>query len=202
MSDAATTTTGTGAARVPAGGPRLGATLYTGEQIAARTAALGREVSAYYADSVPVLVTVLKGATIFAADLVRQLTVPHEMDFLALSAYGDGTTGVQAQILKDLQVPVTGRDVLLVEDVVDTGLTLRFLLRWLATHEPASVEVCTLLDRPHRRLVEEHVRFRGFTVPDRFYVGYGFDYQQRYRNLPDLHELELDDTTRELLLPV
>jgi hypoxanthine phosphoribosyltransferase len=182
--------------------PRLGAILYAREQIGARVQALGAEVSEHYADSIPVLVTVLKGATVFAADLVRHMTIPHEMDFLALSAYGDGTTGVQAQILKDLQIPVSGRDVLLVEDVIDTGLTLRFLMKWLETHEPASIEVCTLLDRPHRRLVDDAVRFRGFTVPDRFYVGYGFDYRQRFRNLPDLHELELDDATRELLLPV
>jgi hypoxanthine phosphoribosyltransferase len=182
--------------------PHLGPVLHTREQIDARVKTLAREVSDYYANSVPVLVTVLKGATVFAADLVRHMTIQHEMDFLALSAYGDGTTGVQAQILKDLQIPVSGRDVLLVEDVIDTGLTLRFLMKWLATHEPASVEVCTLLDRPHRRLVDDAVRFRGFTVPDRFYVGYGFDYRQRFRNLADLHELELDDTTRELLLPV
>jgi hypoxanthine phosphoribosyltransferase len=182
--------------------PRLGSVLYTRDQLDARVRVLGEEVSTYYGDSIPVLVTVLKGATIFAADLVRHVTIPHEMDFLALSAYGDGTTGVQAQILKDLQVPVAGRDVLLVEDVIDTGLTLRFLMKWLETHDPASIEVCTLLDRPHRRLVDDAVRFRGFAVPDRFYVGYGFDYRQRFRNLPDLHELELDDTTRELLLPV
>lgn len=182
--------------------PQLGSVLYTRDQLHARVAALGHEVSEYYAGATPVLVTVLKGATVFAADLVRQMSIEHEMDFLALSAYGDGTTGVQAQILKDLQIPIRGRDVLLVEDVIDTGLTLRFLIRWLETHDPASIEVCTLLDRPHRRLADDPVRFRGFTVPDRFYVGYGFDYRQRYRNLPDLHELELDDTTRELLLPV
>lgn len=182
--------------------PRLGQVLYTRDQIDARVRALGSEVSSYYEGSTPVLVTVLKGATIFAADLTRHMGVQHEMDFLALSAFGDGTTGVQAQILKDLQIPVAGRDVLLIEDVIDTGLTLRFLMRWLETHEPASIEVCTLLDRPHRRLVDDPVRFRGFTVPDRFYVGYGFDYRQRFRSLPDLHELELDDTTRELLLPV
>ncbi len=182
--------------------PRLGSTLYTRDQIDARVQALGAEISEHYADSIPVLVTVLKGATVFAADLVRHMSIAHEMDFLALSAYGDGTTGVQAQILKDLQIPIAGRDVLLVEDVIDTGLTLRFLIRWLQTHEPASIEVCTLLDRPHRRLADDPVRFRGFTVPDRFYVGYGFDYRQRFRNLPDLRELELDDATRELLLPV
>lgn len=182
--------------------PRLGQVLYTRDQLDARVRALGEDVSDYYRESIPVLVTVLKGATVFAADLTRHMTIPHEMDFMALSAYGDGTTGVQAQILKDLQIPVSGRDVLLVEDVIDTGLTLRFVMKWLETHDPASIEVCTLLDRPHRRLVDDAVRFRGFTVPDRFYVGYGFDYRQRFRNLPDLHELDLDDTTRELLLPV
>jgi hypoxanthine phosphoribosyltransferase len=182
--------------------PQLGPVLFDRHRIAERVEALAADVSEYYQGSVPVLVSVLTGATFFAADLARSLTIEHEMDFLAVSAYGDGTTGVQAQVLKDLQIPVTGRDVLLVEDVVDTGLTLRFLMRWLETHEPASVEVCALLDRPHRRLVDEGVRFRGFTVPDKFYVGYGFDYRQRFRNVPQLHELELDDTTRELLLPV
>jgi len=180
--------------------PRLGAQLYDGDQIAARVAALGAEISEYYADSVPLLVTVLKGATVFAADLTRQITVPHEMDFLALSAFGEGGAGVQAQILKDLQISAHGRDVLLVEDVVDTGLTLRFLAKYLETHDPASIETVTLLDRPHRRLVDEHVRFRGFTVPDRFFVGYGFDYRQRYRNLPGLYELDLDETTTQTLL--
>lgn len=182
--------------------PTLGPMLYDREQLHTRVAQLGREVSEHYAGSTPVLVTVLKGATVFVADLARAMTIPHEMDFLAVSALGDGLTGVQAQILKDLQIPVAGRDVLLVEDVVDTGLTLSFLLRWLATHDPASVEVCALLDRPHRRIIDDGLRFRGFTVPDRFYVGYGFDYRQRYRNLPDLHELNLDVATRELLLPV
>ena len=182
--------------------PRLGPVLHDRDQIARRVAAVGADISEYYAGTVPVLVTVLKGATMFVSDLTRSLTTPHEIDFLALSAFGDGTTGVQAQVLKDLQIPVQGRDVLLVEDVVDTGLTLRFLHRWLATHDPASIEVVTLLDRPHRRLVDDEIRFRGFTVPDRFYVGYGFDYQQRFRNVPDLHELELDERARELLLPV
>ncbi|MBC7462392.1 MAG: hypoxanthine phosphoribosyltransferase [Thermoleophilia bacterium] len=180
--------------------PRLGARLYDGEQIAARVATLGEEISSFYEGTVPLLLTVLKGATVFAADLTRQMSVVHEMDFLALSAFGEGGAGVQAQILKDLQIPVQGRDILLVEDVVDTGLTLRFLVKYLQTHEPASIEVVTLLDRPHRRLVDEQVRFRGFTVPDRFYVGYGFDYRQRYRNLAGLHELELDESTRRTLL--
>jgi hypoxanthine phosphoribosyltransferase len=182
--------------------PQLGARLYDGEQIAARVEALGREISEFYAGATPVLLTVLKGATVFAADLTRQMSVPHEMDFLALSAYGEGGSGAQAQILKDLQIPITGRDVLLVEDVVDTGLTLRFLTKYLRNHAPASIEVVTLLDRPHRRLVDEPVRFRGFTVPDRFFVGYGFDYRQQYRNLPGLHELELEESLRRTLLEV
>ena len=181
-------------------GPHLGAVLFDREQIAARVAEIGEQISQDYEGRVPVLVTVLKGATVFVADLARTLTVQHEMDFLALSAYGDESSGMHARILKDVSIPLANRDVILVEDIIDTGLTLRFILRWLSTHDPASVEVCTLLNRPHRRLVEEKIRYRGFNVPDRFYVGYGFDYQQRYRNLPDLQELELDPVVREGLL--
>lgn len=173
--------------------PALGSVFYTADQIAQRVAALGADISRDYEGRDPILVTVLKGATIFVADLTRQMTILHEMDFLALSAYGDSSTpdGGQARILKDVSTPLTGRNVILVEDVVDTGLTLRFLTRWLATHDPESVAVCTLLDRPHRRLVDIDIKYRGFTVPDTFYVGYGFDYQQRFRNLPDLVEMEL-----------
>jgi len=171
----------------------LGPVLYTREQIADRVRELGAEISERHDGNVPVLLTVLKGATIFAADLTRALSIQHEMDFVAISAYGDQTAGRQAQVLKDLQTPIAGRRVVLVEDVVDTGLTLHFLLRWLDAHEPASVDVCTLLDRPHRRLVEADLAWSGFVVPDRFLVGYGFDWRQRWRNLPDLHELQLDE---------
>jgi hypoxanthine phosphoribosyltransferase len=170
---------------------RLGAVLFTGEQIQERVVAVAAEMSADYEGRVPVLITVLKGATIFVADLTRHMTCQLEMDFLALTAYGDDAPGGQARILKDLQIPIAGRDVILVEDVIDTGLTLRFIMQWLEAHQPASVAVCTLLDRPHRRLVEVDIAYRGFTVPDRFYVGYGFDYQQRFRNLPDLVEFDL-----------
>jgi hypoxanthine phosphoribosyltransferase len=175
--------------------------LYNRAQIADRVQQLGAELAADYRDKVPVLVSVLKGATIFLADLTRALHIEHEIDFLALSAYsGDGTSGGQARVLNDLRVSLTGRHVILVEDVVDTGLTLGFILRWLRVREPASLEVCTLLDRPHRRLVDETLRYRGFQVPDRFLVGYGFDYRQRYRGLADLVELELDPATRDRLL--
>lgn len=166
--------------------------LFPSEQISGRVAELGDELTRDYAGSVPLLVTVLKSATVFVADLTRELDLQHEMDFIAVSSYGAASGGVQARIMKDLQIPATGRDVVLVEDIIDTGLTLGFIMKWLHTHEPASVRVCTLLDRPHRRLVETPIAYRGFSLPDRFMVGYGLDYQQAYRHLPDLHELELD----------
>lgn len=178
----------------------LGTRFLTRDAIDERVRELGAEISAYYAGTVPVLVTVLRGATIFAADLVRAMSIPHEMDFLALAANDDDVSGVRAQVLKDLQLVVNGRDILLVEDIVDTGVTLEFVRRFLATHEPASVEVATLLDRPRNRRVETRVRFRGFDAPNSFFVGYGFDYHQRYRNLPDIHELALDDEERIRLL--
>jgi hypoxanthine phosphoribosyltransferase len=173
--------------------PMLGQVLYDAARIAARVAELGAAIDRDHGGKVPVLVTVLRGATVFASDLARAMRCQHEMDFLAVSAFGGAAAGDHVRVLKDLQVDVRDRPVVLVEDVVDTGLTLGFLLRWLRAHGPSSVDVCTLLDRPHRRLVESPIRYSGFRVPDRFYVGYGFDYRQRYRNLPDLVELRLDD---------
>ncbi|MBC7644069.1 MAG: hypoxanthine phosphoribosyltransferase [Thermoleophilia bacterium] len=178
----------------------MGPVVYDGERIGARVRELGANIDADYAGRVPVLVTVLTGATMFAADLTRAMNLQHEMDFLAVSAYGSAEPGDSARVLKDLQVSVANRDVILVEDVIDTGLTLSFILRFLETHEPRSLEVCTLLDRPQRRLVECRIKYRGFTVPDRFLVGYGFDHRQKYRNLPDLHELMLTAEDRERLL--
>nr|AFD03184.1 hypoxanthine phosphoribosyltransferase [uncultured bacterium W5-102b] len=173
--------------------PSLGSVLYSADEIAARVRALGAELDRDYAGTTPVMITVLKGATVFAADLARAMDVPHEMDFLAVTTYDGDAPGDQVRILKDLQIPIFDRDVILVEDVIDTGLTLRFVLRWLQTHQPRSIKVCTLLDRPHRRLADIDIDYRGFTPPDQFYVGYGFDYQQRYRNLPDLVELEIGE---------
>lgn len=173
--------------------PRLGKTLFDARAIDARIKDLAAQIDADYAGSVPVLITVLKGAVVFACDLARHMQTVHEMDFLAISAYGDEMPGQHARILKDLQLPIAGRDVIIVEDIIDTGLTLRFLVRWLETHEPASIKVCTLLDRPHRRLSDVDITYRGFTVPDRFLVGYGFDYQQSFRQVPDLCELAVGD---------
>jgi hypoxanthine phosphoribosyltransferase len=165
-------------------------------------ARLGREVSAAYPDGL-VLVGVLKGSVPFLADLARQLTVPAEVDFLALSSYAEGTGRVR--ILKDLDIDIAGRDVLLVEDIVDTGLTSTYLLDVLARREPRSAALCALLDRAARRIVPTPVRFVGFEIPDEFVLGYGLDFAERYRNLdavvagdlealrddPDAHVVEL-----------
>jgi hypoxanthine phosphoribosyltransferase len=131
----------------------------------------------------------------FVADLSRATTVPHALEFVALAGYGGRLGGRSAvKLIKDLDVPVNGRDVLIVEDVVDTGLTLNYLVRTLELRSPADIGVCTLLDRPYRRLVEDlPIRYVGFTVPDEFFVGYGFDLDQRYRGLPDLHVVRLED---------
>ena len=131
----------------------------------------------------------------FVADLSRAVTVPHALEFVALAGYGGRLGGRSAvRLIKDLDVPVNGRDVLIVEDVVDTGLTLNYLVRTLELRSPADIAVCTLLDRPYRRLVEDlPIRHVGFTVPDEFFVGYGFDLDQRYRGLPDLHVVQLED---------
>jgi hypoxanthine phosphoribosyltransferase len=129
---------------------------------------------------------------VFAADLSRAMPIVHQIDFLELAGYAGAATGghTQIRLLKDLDAPIAGRDVLIVEDVVDTGLTLNYLCRTLTLRGPASLAVATLLDRPYRRLVDElPVRYVGFTVPDELFVGYGFDLDERYRNLPDLHVL-------------
>lgn len=141
---------------------------------------LAAELSAAYDDGV-VLVAVLKGSLLFLADLVRHMTVLPEIDFLAISSYAQGTGRVR--IVKDLEADICGRDVVLVEDVVDTGLTLTYLVGELARREPRSLEVCALLDRTAQRIVPTPVRFRGFEVPDAFVLGYGLDFAERYRNL-------------------
>ena len=159
--------------------------LLTGEQLQARVAELGADLSNDYADRDPVLVSVLKGSIIFLADLIRGMEIPLSLDLMEVSSYGAGTeSSGQVRILKDLSKPIEGRHVIVVEDIIDTGLTLNYLLKYLADKNPASVRIVCLLDKPARRLAEIPIDYRGFTIPDRFVIGYGLDYDERYRNLP------------------
>ena len=146
---------------------------------------LGEEISADYDGREVLLVGVLKGAVFFMADLMRELTVACEIDFMAISSYGAATdsSGV-VRILKDLDINIRDRHVLVVEDIIDSGLTLSYLTRTLAAREPASLEVCTLLTKPERREVDVPVKYVGFEIPNRFVIGYGLDFGERYRNLP------------------
>ena len=159
----------------------------------ARIAELGEEISADYAGRDLLLVGVLKGAVFFMADLMRSLTVPCEVDFMAISSYGaaSDSSGV-VRILKDLDIPLAGRDVLVVEDIIDSGLTLSYLMRNLSARDPASLEVCALMTKPERREIEVPVRYVGFEIPNRFVIGYGLDYGERYRNLPYVGVLNED----------
>ena len=154
-----------------------------------RVGELGAEITRDYTGRDLVLVTVLKGAFVFAADLARAIPMPHAMDFLDLAGYGGEIGGrTRIRLLKDLDLPISGRDVLLVENVVDTGLTLNYVVRTLSLRTPRDVSICTLFDRPYRRLVDDlPMRYVGFTIPDRFFLGYGFDLHERYRGLPDVH---------------
>jgi hypoxanthine phosphoribosyltransferase len=153
--------------------------------IQARVIALGEAISQAYAGQDLVLVSVLKGSIIFMSDLVRAITVPHEIDFMATSSYGAATSssGV-VRILKDLNVSIQGRNILVVEDIIDSGHTLNYLLRLLQERQPASLRIVTLLDKPDRRAVPIDVDWVGFSIPNEFVVGYGLDYNELYRNLP------------------
>jgi len=157
------------------------------DAIAHRVAELGQEIGSAYADLDPLLIAPLKSSVVFLADLTRALRIPHTLDVIELAPYTGGQDGA-VRLLKDVDSPLEGRHVLLVEDVVDTGLTLNFLCRTLALRNPASLAAVTLLDRPPRRLVDElPLRFVGFTVPDELFAGYGLGFDERWRALPDLH---------------
>lgn len=159
--------------------------LLTPEQIQARVAELGKQISIDYADKDLLIVGVLKGVLMFMADLLRQITIPVAVDFIAVSSYSsEARDRGYVSLVKDLDIPITGRHVIFIEDVVDTGLTLNYLLRNLRARNPASLEVCVMFDKPVRRLVNIPLRYKGFDLPDQFVVGYGLDYQEKYRNLP------------------
>lgn len=159
--------------------------LLTTEQIQEKVRELGAEISRDYAGQEILVIGILKGAFVFCADLLRNVEVPCKVDFMAVSSYGQSTesSGV-IKIIKDLDASIEGRHVLLVEDIVDSGLTLRYLREYLAHQNPASVKICVLLDKPSRRKTEVVVDYRGFVIPDEFIVGYGIDYAENYRHLP------------------
>lgn len=165
--------------------------LLSAEEIRAQVAELGRKISEDYQGKELVVVGILKGAAIFCADLLREITVPVAIDFMAVSSYGASTksSGVM-RILKDLDESIEGKHVLLVEDIVDTGLTLNYLREYLEGRNPASLRVCVLLDKPSRRKTDVTVEYRGFEIPDEFVVGYGLDYAEKYRNLPYISVLK------------
>jgi hypoxanthine phosphoribosyltransferase len=171
----------------------VGEVLIEQEALRRRVIELGEEISHDYAGRDLLLVGVLKGAVFFMADLMRRLTIPCEIDFMAISSYGAGTdsSGV-VRILKDLDINIEGRDVLVVEDIIDSGLTLSYLIRNLEARQPASLEICALLTKPGRREIDVPVRYVGFEIPNRFVVGYGLDFAERYRNLPYVGVLEAD----------
>ncbi|MBA3246171.1 MAG: hypoxanthine phosphoribosyltransferase [Actinobacteria bacterium] len=162
-------------------------------ELQARIAELGVEISRDYSGRDLLLVGVLKGAVFFMADLMRELTVPCEIDFMAISSYGAGTdsSGV-VRILKDLDINISDRHVLVVEDIIDSGLTLSYLMRSLRARKPATVEICALLTKPERREVDVPVAYVGFEIPNRFVIGYGLDFDERYRNLPYVAVLHPD----------
>ncbi|HEX4901219.1 MAG TPA: hypoxanthine phosphoribosyltransferase [Acidimicrobiales bacterium] len=169
------------------GDDRIGETLLSSEQIQARVAELGAEIARDYQDRNPIMVSVLKGAFIFVADLVRATPIPLEIDFMAVSSYGASTrsSGV-VRIVKDLDVDLTDRHVVIVEDIIDSGLTLRYLRKTLESRGTASLEVCALLVREGNQQAELDLRYVGFRIPPAFVIGYGLDVAERYRNLPHI----------------
>jgi hypoxanthine phosphoribosyltransferase len=170
----------------------IGEVLVSEQDLRRRVRELGEEISSDYADGSPLLlIGVLKGAVFFLADLMRAIDVPVEVDFMAVASYGSATdsSGV-VRILKDLDAAIEGRNVLIVEDIVDSGLTLQYLLRNLGARDPHTLGVCALLTKPARREVDLPIRYVGFEIPDAFVVGYGLDYDQRHRNLPFVAALE------------
>jgi hypoxanthine phosphoribosyltransferase len=160
------------------------------DEIAARVRELGAEIARDYEQKEPILVAPLKASVVFLVDLSRALPIPHTVDFVELAGFASAASGGHQRIrlLKDLEADIAGRHLIIVEDVVDTGLTLNYLTRVLALRAPASIAITTLFDRPYRRLVDDlPVRYVGFTIPDELFVGYGFDLDERLRNLPDIH---------------
>ena len=159
--------------------------LFSEEELDRRVSEIAAEINRDYAGKEPMLISVLRGSFVFMADLIRKIEVPCTVDFMSVSSYGRGTTSSgQVQNTKDLSDDIEGKDIIVVEDILDSGNTLSYLLQLLQARKPASMKLCTLLDKPDRRVKEVHVDYTGFTIPDEFVVGYGLDYAEKYRNLP------------------
>ena len=159
--------------------------LFSEEQLKARVREIAGQIERDFAGKEPMLISVLRGSFIFMADLMRSITLPCTVDFMAVSSYGAGTTSSgQVKITKDLSESIEGRDIIVVEDILDSGNTLSYLLQILQARHPASMKLCTLLDKPDRRIKPVHVDYSGFSIPDEFVVGYGLDFAEKYRNLP------------------
>lgn len=167
--------------------------LITSQEIEERIQAMGKQISEDYKELNPLFIGVLKGVLFFIADLLREVTIPIEVDFMAVSSYSsEARDRGLVRLIKDLEIPIAGRHVLFIEDVVDTGLTLSYLLKNLRMRDPASLEVCTLFNKPKHRLINIPLKYTGFDLPDRFVVGYGLDHRERYRNLPFVGMLKPD----------
>ena len=166
-------------------------TLITKEELEATVARLGREITRDLQGKTPMMVAVLKGAFIFMADLVRQVDIPCTLDFMCVSSYGKGmSTSGQVKIIKDLDTTIEGKDVIIVEDILDSGVTLSYLMELLRARKPASIRLCTLFDKPARHKVDIHIDYKGMEVPNEFIVGYGLDYAEVYRNYPEIAVLK------------
>jgi len=167
--------------------------LFSEDEIQLRVSELAERINEDYQGLEPVLVAVLKGSTYFLSDLTRKIELPLSLDFIAIQSYGahSETTGA-VKLLKDLDEPIEGRDVIIIEDIIDTGLTINYLIRSLKARSPRSLRICTLLDKSARRLVPVEIAYRGFEIPDVFVVGYGLDFEQKFRNLPYIGVLDID----------
>jgi len=165
--------------------------LYSREEISTVVNRLAANISNDYDGKDLIIIGVLKGAVIFLSDLIRELSIPAEIDFIGLSSYGDGVTSCgEVKIIAQPTAPVTGRHILITEDIVDTGLCIEALLKYFSAFKPASIKICALMDKPSRHQVPVEIAYAGFTIPDKFVVGYGLDYAQRYRYLPQIYTLE------------
>lgn len=173
--------------------------LFTEEEIQLRVSELAERINEDYDGLEPVIISVLKGSTYFLVDLTRQLDLPLSIDFMAIQSYGPASNKTGAvMLLKDLDEPIEGKDVIIVEDIIDTGLTINYLLRNLQARNPNSIRICTLLDKSVRRLVPVEISYRGFEIPDVFVVGYGLDFEQKFRNLPYIGILDIDKIVSEI----